>query len=1198
MDYAPVARKKAMCGGRLGHGYRLDLLPMTVFSRICSGPLAVLLLFPPGLSAADDVKGKVAVPRRQSQPPGPAVPPEQAARKFTVPEGFAVEVVSAEPDLLNPVAMAIDERGRFWVTESFEYPRKEAGEGRDRIKILEDTTGDGRCDKVTVFAEGLNIPSGIAVGHGGVWVANAPDILFMQDTDGDDVADVKKVVVTGFGRDDTHELPNSLTWGPDGWLYGLNGVFNFSTIEQMGHTHAFTCAMFRIDPRPRPEGDEFAGQHEFQVWAEGTSNPWGIAFNDEGDAFLSACVIDHLWHLTESGYYHRQGGPYPQHTWKIGSIVEHAHQMAAYCGIVWLDTDAYPEEFRERFYMGNIHGGCLNVDVPERRGSTYFATPRADFMTANDVWHMPVSQQIGPDGSLYVLDWYDRYHCYQDANADPEGVDRAHGRLYRVRYKDTPRASQFDLKSESDEQLITRLDSGNIYYRNTAQRLLAERSDGAALAKLAKLAIRETAASQRQQRHALWALMGSVDGLGQETAKQLLASSDAFDRRWAVRAAGDDDALAAAVAGDLKKLSADPDIRVRQELIIAAAKTDALDTVATISEALAHTGNDKHIAQIAWQNLVPVFEGGGSGAFLKSLSTIETFDDKPAVLAMMPTFADYLLEQKTPDLSALVQLFDLLRQRRQDVLAARALAALTERGRNGQLNEQQLAELEQQLADGIAAVLKDGPESMRLDAALLGAVWRRPGALQAINKIFGDEKRPVEDRTRALEALVAGGGDAYFATVAAVLNNPDGSAELRGNVLASLGRSEASQVADVVLDAWPQMTPALRRDAIELLVQRPAWSGALLAAIESAKVDASAVNPMQARSMAAGADQGIKAKIEKLWGAVRTDRNPQREAVIAASRRLLRAHDSDWKRGREVFLRTCAACHKLHGEGNMIGPDITKSGRGTLDQLLSNVFDPNLVIGEAYQARMVKTRDDRVIIGLPLEDNEQRLVLRTPAGQDESLARSAIAESEVLKVSLMPEGLEATMTEQERVDLLAYLSWDLHPENADAVQLAGFGPPEPRKVTDPKLQAALVRDFAPDFDFAVETHKEFGAEILENFRGKVGVLRIHPITERVPAVLRTTLKIEKGGPTRLRLSVSHHVDGANRGDWRIIVKANGERVHESWVRADTMMPLDAEWRTVTVNLEKFAGSDVRLEIFNQANDWAWEFGYFGAIWME
>lgn len=263
--------------------------------------------------------GAQQIPHAQDQPPNEPRDAETAAKLMTVPEGFVVDVVAAEPDLVNPVAMAIDERGRFWVTESVEYPRHEPGPGRDRVKILEDTDGDGRADKFTVFLDGLNIPSGVQVGFGGVWIVNAPDLLFVPDADRDGVPDgPAQVVVTGFGRTDTHELPNSLTWGPDGWLYGLNGVFNHSHVKYHPDNPNFakaeaekhpgwpiTCAMFRIHPRTR----------EFQVFCEGTSNPWGIAFNDEGDAFVSACVIDHLWHLVETGYYHRQGGPYPPHTW-------------------------------------------------------------------------------------------------------------------------------------------------------------------------------------------------------------------------------------------------------------------------------------------------------------------------------------------------------------------------------------------------------------------------------------------------------------------------------------------------------------------------------------------------------------------------------------------------------------------------------------------------------------------------------------------------------------------------------------------------------------------------------------------------------------------------------------------------------------------------------------------------------------------
>ncbi len=438
------------------------------------------------------------IPRAQDKMPGPALSPEEAIKKMVVPEGFTVELVASEPDIVNPIAMTIDARGRFWITESLEYPRRSQGPGQDRVKMLEDTTGSGKIDKVTLFAEGLNIPSGVAVGHGGVWVANSPDILFFSDNDNNGKADKQEVVATGFGREDTHELPNSLTWGPDGWLYGWNGVFNPSKVKQGDKEFNFTCAIFRIHPKT----------HEFELFCEGTSNPWGIAWDPEGHAFASACVIDHLWHLAETGYYHRQGGPYPPYTWEIGSIVKHKHQKAAYCGILYLDTDAFPEKYRDKLLLGNIHGNCLNLDSLQRRGATYQADAETDFLTGNDAWFMPVSQKIGPDGSLYILDWYDRYHCYQDANRDPAGVDRERGRLYRIRYKDTPHYKPFDLAKETDAQLIARLHSQNIYYRETAQRLLVERNQPATRPLLEKLVLDESA-PHKARMHALFALVRS-----------------------------------------------------------------------------------------------------------------------------------------------------------------------------------------------------------------------------------------------------------------------------------------------------------------------------------------------------------------------------------------------------------------------------------------------------------------------------------------------------------------------------------------------------------------------------------------------------------------------------------------------------------------------------------------------------------------
>jgi putative heme-binding domain-containing protein len=996
--------------------------------------LFLLVSSPSPAQEIDKTSGKVVVPRRQSAPPGPPTPAAEAAKKMTVPPGFSVEVVAAEPDLVNPVAMAIDDQGRFWVTESFEYPRKEPGPGKDRVKVLEDTDRDGWIDKVTIFAEGLNIPSGIAVGHGGVWIANSPDILFLQDTDGDLKADSQKVVVTGFGRTDTHELPNSLVWGPDGWLYGLNGVFNYCNVKHRGKEIPFTCAMFRINPVADREG-EWKGTHDFQLFAEGTSNPWGIAWNGDGEAFLSACVIDHLWHISESGYYHRQGGPYPPHTWKLGSIVKHQHQMAAYCGITWFDSDAYPEEYREKLYMGNIHGGCVNVDALERRGSSYFATPRPDFLTANDVWHMPVAQLTGPDGCLYVLDWYDRYHCYQDANADPKGVDRGHGRLYRVRYQETPRAPAFDLAKESDAQLIARLGNPNVYFRERAQRLLSERliagkTDDLA-GKIQAVALDESQ-SRKARMHALWSLIGS-QRLDEAFLLTLLNHAEPQFRAWGVRAAGNAGGASEEIGKRIVALAADESPDVQRQVAIAAKKIAGQKAPTLLAEVLASCGDDETIPHLVWQNLYPLLDNNPTiDAVLSRFAT----DTTPGFVAMAPLFSERLFTGPNPNLSAFAQ---LLEQTRKTAVAGEVLDNLAKRVRNREFRLEALAPVRTRLESAIAPLLAgESGDSLKFSAANLAATWGNADAAKLVTGTLMDAKASEASRIAAAEAVAAVGDDTALESLKTVLADAKAPQNLRRAVLSSLGRLDAPAVATVALSSYEKLPAPLQRDAIELLTQRPAWSRALIAAVEAGQVTAASVNPMQVHKMAsAKGNADIKPAIEKLWGKVRAERNPQRDQVIARVLKLAGEKTGDWKNGKAVFTRTCAACHKLHGEGNLIGPDLTVSGRGTLEQLLSNVLDPNLVIGEAYQARIVNTKDGRAVMGLPVEDNAQRIVVRPPTGKDEVIARADVKSVDVLPISLMPESLEATMTEQELLDLINYLAWDLHPENPKAQAMAG-----------------------------------------------------------------------------------------------------------------------------------------------------------------
>jgi putative heme-binding domain-containing protein len=1119
--------------------------------------------------------GNAPVPHGQQKPPGPALSPAEAIAKMTVPEGFAVEVVASEPDIVNPVAMTFDERGRIWVTESLEYPRRQPGPGKDRIQVLEDTDGDGRADRFTVFAEGLNIPSGIAVGAGGVWVANAPDILFMQDTDGDGRADKQELVITGFGRDDTHELPNSLTWGPDGWLYGLNGVFNRSHIEYRGKTYDFTCALFRIHPRTR----------EFELFAEGTSNPWGVAFDRNGSAFVSACVIDHLWHLTESGYYHRQGGPYPPFTWKLDSIVKHRHQQAAYCGIHYFDSDAYPEPYREKLYMGNIHGNGINSDTLRRDGSTYFATENDDFLSANDAWFMPVVQKTGPDGCLYILDWYDRYHCYQDANRDPKGIDRLKGRLYRVRYKDTPRAEPFDLAKESDDKLIERLHSSNIFYRDLAQRVLRERRNATTLPRLERVVL-DDGEPRKARMHALWTLIGA-GSLDVEFHTKLLRHADASFRAWGVRAAGNQRKVDPRVRELVVSLAGDPAPEVVLQVAIAARKLEGVDAMKLLYETLCQAGDDKLIPPIVWQNLHPLLEND-SGRFL-ALIKQTGLSQRPNVASLMPRVVERLLSRSDPDPRPVAELVEfLVDEGGNPALAGASLALLAGKIQSHEIAGARLEKLRAALGPLVSKLLdSSNAGTLAIDAALLACTWKDERAASIVRKVFISPAEPDARRLQAVGALVAAGEPAMLDEVAAVLaDGRSNTIEFRRRMLDALGRAEAPPIAAVVLKAYPKMEADLKPQAVELLTGRTAWSEQLLRAIGEKRVPAEALNLNQVRKLLATKDANLARRVQTTWGTLRTDRNPRREQVIAEMRGLLGRTPGDAQRGHEVFKKVCGQCHKIYGEGQDVGPDITVNGRSSFEQLLSNVFDPSLVIGAAYQARTVVTTDGRVLTGLVVEDGPQRVVLKAQGGKLETIARGDVEEMETSQLSLMPENLEQQLKPEEIADLFAFITLDKPPSDPSARQLPGARSPPPRATSNPAEFAEIIADVAPGF--TTSAVGEGGVAIVAAHFGRQGVLRTHPVDRSRACVLTSTVNVPAGKKTQLLLDVSSD----ERGDWQLIVKANGQTLYDGVIGPKSA---DHGWTEISLDLTPYAGKQVALELLNQANGWNWEFGYWGRV---
>lgn len=471
---------------------------------------------------------------------------KDAARAMTVPEGFTVTLAAAEPDIVKPIAMAMDHRGRLWVVESHTYPvRAEEGKGGDRILIFEDADGDGVLESRKLFCDGLNLVSGIEVGFGGVWVGAAPYLMFIPiDESGDRPAAEPRILLDGFGYEDTHETLNTFKWGPDGWLYGTHGIFSHSRVGKPGTPDerriALNAGVWRYHPV----------RHVFEVFAYGTSNPWGLDFNDYGHAFITVCVIPHLYHVIQGGRYFYQAkrqhfNPYTYGL--IGTIADHVHWAGnagphagnfrsakvggghAHAGAMFYLGNKHWGLDRNAIFMNNIHGHRVNQDKLSRSGSGYTASHAEDFIVTNDQWSLWMNFQIAPNGSVYVHDWYDQNQCH---NRNPDVHNRTLGRIYRISHRDDKRV-EVNLSEKTDMELVELQLHENDWYVRHARRLLQERKPSSEVRAALWKILHENPDVTRKLR-ALWALH-VVEGIGDSEYLTLLDHHDEYIRSWALR---------------------------------------------------------------------------------------------------------------------------------------------------------------------------------------------------------------------------------------------------------------------------------------------------------------------------------------------------------------------------------------------------------------------------------------------------------------------------------------------------------------------------------------------------------------------------------------------------------------------------------------------------------------------------------------
>jgi putative membrane-bound dehydrogenase-like protein len=968
---------------------------------------------------------KPVVPPRKNVPPPPDIykyaglPPEKAAAAMTVPEGFEVKLFAGEPDVRQPIALCLDDRGRLWVAEAYTYPvRAPEGKGKDRIVIFEDTDGDGHFDKRTVFMEGLNLVSGLEVGFGGVWIGAAPYLMFVPIKEGEDKpAGEPKILLDGWHYEDTHETLNAFCWGPDGWLYGCHGVFTYSLVGKPGTPNKdripINAGVWRYHPT----------KHIFEVFAQGTSNPWGLDFDANGQAFIEACVVPHAFHLAQGGRYQRQAGVHfnPYTYADIQTIADHLHWQGAnqwagnlssgskggghaHAGLLIYQGSAWPEEYAGKMFMGNIHGHRLNMDILKTKGSGFIAAHGKDFLLANDAWARLINMRTAPDGNVYVIDWYDKQACHVGPNVD--AWDRSNGRIYKVCHRGTKPVTGVDLAKKSDKELVELLADKNVWYARHAQRLLQERAvnkklDGGTAEALAKLAFEGEEVGQLR---GLWALHVTGELNGANLGKAIRSDS-AYVRAWTLQLALEDCKPTGDLLQTLAALAAEDSSPVVRLYVASAAQRLPAEKRWEIVEALiAHASDagDPNLPLMYWYAAEPLAAEDAGRAL------------DVAVQAKVPYLLPFMARRVgaigTP--AALEQIVRVLGDSSDANRQAAVLA-----GVNEALKGRRRVDRPKGWTDVFGRLSKSRDAEVRSQAKALAVTFGDPTVFAELRRTLQGQDEALPARQAALEALLGAQDDKLPPVLLALV----GEAALRGAAIRGLASYDDPKTPETILAIYKSLTLEEKRDALNTLASRAAYGKALMEALAAKKVPANEVPAEVVRALRAFHDKDLDKRIGEVWGIVRTTPAERAKLIADWKKKLMApAPEPDLALGRAMFAKTCQQCHTLYGVGGKVGPDITGSNRSNLDYLLENVLDPSAVIPNEYKATQIELKSGRFVTGIIRGETPVALTVVT-ANETLTIPLNEIESRAVSNVSMMPDDILKPLSETEVRALTAYL---------------------------------------------------------------------------------------------------------------------------------------------------------------------------------
>lgn len=953
----------------------------------------------------------------------PRIPPHEPAdalKTFQTLPGFRIEQVAAEPLVHSPVAISFDAAGRMYVVEMIDYSEQDK-EFLGSVRLLEDTDGDGKFDKSTLFADKLSWPTAITCFDGGVFVGAAPDVYYLKDTDGDGKADIRKTVFTGFGRSNVQGLFNSFHWGLDNRIHGAT-----STSGAQEKRPDMPAA-----PAVNLNGRDFAfDPRTLELKATSGGAQHGMSFDDWGRKFLSS-NSDHIQlamyedrYIARNPYLAAPGprvsiaadGPQaevyrisPVEPWRIvrtrlrmsgavPGVVEGGGRAAGYftgaTGVTIYRGNAWPEEYRGQAFVGDVGSNIVHRKALEDDGVGLIAR-RADekkeFVASTDIWFRPAQFANAPDGNLYVIDVY-REVIEHPASLPPmikkhldltSGRDR--GRIYRVVSDDFKQGPLPKLDKATTAELVATLDHPNGWHRDTASRLLFERQDKAAVVPLRRLAAQAKLPQGRM--HAMYALAG-LKSLTADDLLPRLAERSAGVRVHAVRLSESLAAESLLVRDQLVSLADDPDLHVRYQLAFTIGEFSDPRRTAVLARLLKRDGADRWVRLAAFSSLA---EGAGDvlASLLGDAAYRATAPGRDTVLALASQIGS--------------------QARQSDVV--QAVSSI-----------EGLPESERQFSARLVAGLVDG--LARRGSPLRDLVTKGSGrahqllaeTLVASQKTAGDASKPPAERAEATRTLRLGS----FAEARGLLPSLLGTREPQEVQLAALSVLASftdPEVGEILIKAWPTFSPKLRTTATEAIFSRPDWLVSFLKGVAEDEIPIADVEPGRIKLLATNNNERVREQAARLAERFKLGR---RQDVLDAYKPALTLA-GDTARGKMHFQKVCSVCHRLDNIGTEIGPNLaTVQNRGP-ETILLNVIDPNREVNPQFVNYLLLTTEGKTVTGLIAAETATSVTLKRQENATDTVLRVNIDELRSSGLSIMPEGLEKQLDPQAMADVIAYL---------------------------------------------------------------------------------------------------------------------------------------------------------------------------------